>query len=519
MALLAATPERDARRARAHRPAGPVERAVLRRGRCPRARAPPRSSSLRVPEPPSPTGSAFLVPPSSLAGGGIARRRWSSRGSIAGIVALDPVERFEQFKNPRIEVERRRRRSPGAPPQRRRERPLAVLEGRGRRVAGRPAPRRRRRTYEAWWRGHGTLAFFVRGRALAVPRDARRARVVGFAARRRLRRRRSVGVRRRCAPKGRVRQLAAPSWRRSPRTPRLPAIDWMWELTVVSIVGMVAARPPDRHGDRRRRARASARGRAARRARRGRRDRLGLAVVAAQAVLLLARRPGRAEPGGVASGDRPRRSRRPAARPRAVGRVAALQLALVDEDAGRPAQARRGRSRRRSSATPRTGGSGSSRQDRVELGAAEAPRPGARAAPAASIPAPRLFAPAAGGRVVVGTCGDSLSSASARNARRSCMEKSVAATHRARPSELARRRGPPSSGVGVRSRKRRSARPAAPPHARRSPTSSRPVARQPPRVTAGASAARVWAIVFCRSGSCSRSSSGSTTATSVRSGT
>ena len=69
----------------------------------------------------------------------------------------------------------------GAPLLDERQRPLAVLDVGGRRVEEHPLVGRGAGSYEAWWAEHAIHPDFRARRALALPRDTRRARLVGLA--------------------------------------------------------------------------------------------------------------------------------------------------------------------------------------------------------------------------------------------------------------------------------------------------------------------------------------------------
>ena len=254
---------------------------------------------------------------------------------------------------------------PGPPVQRRRQRALAVL-GRGGRPVRRAPARRRRRGLLRGLVGAARRARLVRPqRALAVARDARRARAGRpAAARRRLRggpgRRRRGGLRRR----GRTRTatvVAALLGRRRGFAIGA-AIDWIWQVPVIAGVASSASacspgrppRPPT--------GRAAAPGaRFGIRARR--RSSRWLAHRARRRIPLLVsdeleRQPGRASARGdlAEALDRARSAR--AIQPWAASPH--LQLALVREEQGELAAARARTSPTRSSATRATGGCGSS---------------------------------------------------------------------------------------------------------------------------------------------------------------
>jgi O-Antigen ligase/Tetratricopeptide repeat len=267
-------------------------------------------------------------------------------GAIAGIVALDPVERFEQFKNPRIDVERgddavREHLFSGGGSGRWQFWSAAVDEWQEDPILGHGPG-----TYEAWWARDGTLQAFVRDAHSLYLETLAELGVVGLvliagAFGTGL----VAGVRRTLRGPPAERQLRAALVASFAAYLAAAAIDWMWELTVVSIVGMVLLGLLTGTATAgRTRERASATGREARRARpwllAGALV-IGLAVVAAQAVLLLSHLQVERSQAASARGDRATaleaaraaRDLQPwAASPR-------IQLALVHEDAGRLEQA------------------------------------------------------------------------------------------------------------------------------------------------------------------------------------
>ncbi len=267
-------------------------------------------------------------------------------GAIAGVVASNPAERLERFKNPVIRVDRdddavRAHLFSGGGSGRWQFWTAALDEWQEHPVVGHGPG-----TYEAWWARTGTLQIFVRdAHSLYLETLAELgiagllllggALAIGLAS----------GVRRTLRGPPGERQLRAGLVASFAAFLIAAGIDWMWELTVVSIVGMVllglltgaasssdAGRPVARAGRRRQRVwPALAAGAVV----------LGLGVVFAQAVVLLSHLQVERSQAASARGDeataleaaRAARDIQPwAASPR-------IQLALVHEQAGRLEQA------------------------------------------------------------------------------------------------------------------------------------------------------------------------------------
>ena len=139
---------------------------------------------------------------------------------------------------PTTGVGRHRRR---APPERQRQRPLAVLDGRARRVPELAAPRRRPRVVRGVVGPARVVPLLRQGRPLALRADARRARDRGLrccSSRFSARRSRS-GYAGSCRPRRRSGRRSRRCSARSPSICSAPPVDWMWELTVVTAVGLV----------------------------------------------------------------------------------------------------------------------------------------------------------------------------------------------------------------------------------------------------------------------------------------
>ena len=211
-----------------------------------RERGPPDRPDLRWP-PALSTGSdrgsfrAVSFRPGRCNAGWAGGRRRASQSSAA-VVAVDPAERFDRFKQ-----------APGAPSGGQAgftESHLLSGGGSGRwqfwsaavdEFESRPVVGRGAGSFEAWWAQHGTISYFIRDAHSLYVETLGELGLVGLALlaavfRQRPRRSRGAAVER----ERRSSAAAVLSPRRLPRpSPRFAvgaAIDWAWELTVVGVV-------------------------------------------------------------------------------------------------------------------------------------------------------------------------------------------------------------------------------------------------------------------------------------------
>jgi O-Antigen ligase len=161
-------------------------------------------------------------------------------GALGAIAVADPAERFERFKNPSLSVDQgedavRAHLFSGGGSGRWQFWTAAVDEWEAHPVVGHGPG-----TYEAWWARTGTLDAFVRDAHSLYLESMAELGVVGFLL---LAGALVVGL-----VAGARRALRGPPGERQLRAALLAAfaaylvaagIDWMWEMTVVTIVGMV----------------------------------------------------------------------------------------------------------------------------------------------------------------------------------------------------------------------------------------------------------------------------------------